>query len=44
MSLLPVGAEIAEGRLVLGGVDAGELAERFGTPLWVYDESTLRQR
>ena len=44
MSLLPVGAEIAEGRLVLGGVDAGELAERFGTPLWVYDEATLRQR
>ena len=44
MSLLPVGAEIAGGRLVLGGVDAAELVERFGTPLWVYDEATLRQR
>ena len=44
MTLLPAGAEIADARLKLGGVDALELAERFGTPLWVYDCETLEQR
>jgi diaminopimelate decarboxylase len=31
-------------RLELGGVTAEELAERFGTPLYVYDEDELRRR
>ncbi len=32
------------GGLVVGGVDLLELAERFGTPLFVYDEEHLRVR
>ncbi len=30
------------GRLAIGGCDARALAERFGTPLYVFDEATLR--
>ncbi|MDR7481353.1 MAG: diaminopimelate decarboxylase [Armatimonadota bacterium] len=30
------------GHLVIGGVDAAELAARFGTPLHVFDEARLR--
>jgi diaminopimelate decarboxylase len=40
--LLPDGASIAGGELVLGGVAATELARNFGTPLVVYDEATIR--
>jgi diaminopimelate decarboxylase len=40
--LLPDGASFAGPELVLGGVTATELARSFGTPLVVYDESTLR--
>ncbi len=40
--LLPDGAAIAGSDLVLGGVTASELARRFGTPVVVYDEATLR--
>lgn len=32
------------GHLEVGGVDACELAERFGTPLYVMDEALIRQR
>ena len=42
--LLPDGASIADGVLVVGGVRATDLAERFGTPLVVYDEATLRNQ
>lgn len=31
-----------EGRLTLGSCDAVELAQRFGTPLYVLDEETIR--
>ena len=31
-----------DGRLSIGGLDLVELAERFGTPLFVYDETHLR--
>ncbi len=34
----------ANGHLVLGGCDTVELASRFGTPLYIYDEETLRGR
>lgn len=34
----------ASGRLVVGGVDAVTLAERFGTPLYVVDEADARAR
>ncbi|HEX6366880.1 MAG TPA: diaminopimelate decarboxylase [Agromyces sp.] len=33
-----------DGRLVVGGVSAAELVERFGTPLYVVDESDARAR
>ena len=43
--LLPMTARVGvDGRLAVGGVDLVELAERFGTPLFVYDEDHLRAR
>src|SRR5579885_1922080 len=44
MRVLPDSAEIAAGRLHVGGVALGDLAARHGTPLYVYDEATLRGR
>jgi diaminopimelate decarboxylase len=44
LDLLPDGASIDDGALVVGGVRATELAETFGTPLVVYDEATLRNQ
>ncbi len=32
------------GRLVVGGLALADLADEFGTPLYVYDEATLRER
>jgi diaminopimelate decarboxylase len=43
-TLLPDGASIDDGALAVGGVRATDLAERFGTPLVVYDEQTLRNQ
>jgi diaminopimelate decarboxylase len=43
-TLLPDGASIEDGALAIGGVRATDLAERFGTPLVVYDEQTLRNQ
>ncbi|PRQ05726.1 diaminopimelate decarboxylase [Enhygromyxa salina] len=44
-SLLSDNASIAaDGRLQIAGLDAVELAERFGTPLFVYDEDHIRAR
>lgn len=34
----------ADGQLLLGDICATELAKEFGTPLYVYDEATLRER
>ena len=34
----------AAGRLWLGGVEAAQLAREHGTPLYVYDEATIRAR
>lgn len=43
--LLPDTATAApDGRLSIGGVDLLDLAERHGTPLFVYDEAHLRAR
>ncbi len=42
--LLPDNAEIVDGRLHVGGCDVGELADEYGTPLFVYDEQHLRAR
>ena len=42
-SLFPYTAEVdSRGNLVLGGCDTGQLAKEFGTPLYVFDEDTLR--
>jgi diaminopimelate decarboxylase len=44
-SLLPQTSHVGrDGRLAIGGVDVGELAAEFGTPLFVYDEDHLRSR
>ena len=45
LSLFPLTAEVDEkGHLVIGGCDSIELAEEFGTPLYVFDEFGLRNR
>lgn len=44
VSLLPDGAQFVPGDIVVGGVSLSELARNFGTPLFVYDEATLRSR
>lgn len=42
--LLPDTASAPNGSLHIGGVDVVELAEEYGTPLFVYDEDHLRAR
>ena len=45
LSLYPLTAEVSEkGHLIIGGCDTVELAEEFGTPLYVFDELSLRRR
>ena len=42
-SLFPITADVNDGdHLMLGGCDTVELAAEFGTPLYVFDEETLR--
>ncbi len=43
--ILPLTAAVNEaGHLTLGGCDAVDLARDFGTPLYVFDEETLRRQ
>jgi diaminopimelate decarboxylase len=43
--LLPRTAEVdGDGTLLIGGCNVLDLAEEFGTPLFVYDEAHLRER
>jgi diaminopimelate decarboxylase len=44
LELFPESARIEHGELALGAVPASALAERFGTPLVVYCEATLRSQ
>ncbi len=44
LELFPDSARLEEGELVLGGIRTSDLAERFGTPLVVYCEETVRGR
>jgi diaminopimelate decarboxylase len=44
LELFPDTARIEQGELGIGGVDASDLADRFGTPLVVYCEQTIRAR
>lgn len=34
----------AAGHLAIGGVDLADLAREWGTPLYIYDEATIRER
>ena len=42
-TLFPITTGVSDDRLTLGGCDAADLAAEFGTPLYVFDEATLRQ-
>jgi diaminopimelate decarboxylase len=45
MDVLPDSASVDEaGGLLIGGVDVGELCQRYGTPVFIYDEEQLRAR
>jgi len=45
LSLLPASASVdGAGQLSIGGVGVTELARRFGTPCYVYDEAEIRDR
>jgi len=45
LALFPLAAEVNnQGHLVTGGCDVIDLAKEFGTPLYLFDESTLRHR
>ncbi|HUX03285.1 MAG TPA: diaminopimelate decarboxylase [Acidimicrobiales bacterium] len=44
VSLLPDSARLVEHDTLMGGVSLLELARTYGTPLFVYDEATLRAR
>lgn len=41
-SLMPLTRKIANNRLEIGGCDTVELVEKYGSPLYVIDEHTLR--
>jgi len=45
LSLFPLTAEVSkQGHLIIGGCDAVELAAEFGTPLYLFDEFSLRDK
>jgi diaminopimelate decarboxylase len=44
VGLLPRTAVVHDGRLTVGGCDLEDVADVFGTPLYVYDEDDLRGR
>ncbi|HEV3267055.1 MAG TPA: diaminopimelate decarboxylase, partial [Acidimicrobiales bacterium] len=43
-TLFPDTATLRDRGVTVGGVDLRELATTYGTPLFVYDEETLRAR
>jgi diaminopimelate decarboxylase len=45
LSLFPLTAKVdSQGHLLIGGCDCVELCKKFGTPLYVFDEYTLRSK
>ena len=45
LTLFPLTAEVSkQGHLCIGGCDVVDLAKEFGTPLYLFDESTLRHK
>ena len=45
LPLFPLTSEVnGSGHLAIGGCDTIDLAHQFGTPLYVYDETSLREK
>ena len=44
LRLFPTTAQVKDNRLFIGGCDTTELAAQHGTPLYIFDELTLRQQ
>lgn len=44
LAVFPTTAQITQGHLHLAGLDTVELAEKYGTPLYVFDEATIRRQ
>jgi diaminopimelate decarboxylase len=45
LSLFPLTTKIdSQGHLLIGGCDCVDLCKKFGTPLYVFDENTLRSK
>jgi diaminopimelate decarboxylase len=45
LDLFPIGSEVnKEGHLVIGGCDTVKLAAEYGTPLYIFDEQSLRDK
>ena len=44
LSLFPTTAQVKDNHLFIGGCDTTELAAQHGTPLYIFDEVTLRQQ
>jgi diaminopimelate decarboxylase len=45
LSLFPLTTKVdSRGHLLIGGCDCVELSKKFGTPLYVFDEDTIRSR
>lgn len=42
LELFPITTQVKNDRLVVGGCDIVSLASEFGTPLYIYDEATIR--
>ena len=41
----PVSAEVdPQGRMVIGGCAVAQLAAEYGTPLYIFDEATIRRQ
>lgn len=36
--------DVRDNQLYIGGVSAHDIAEKYGTPIYVYDENTIRER
>ncbi len=44
LSLFPATTQVRQNHLYIGGCDTVELAKKYGTPLYVFDEATLRSK
>lgn len=44
LSLFPITAQVKREHLIIGGCDTVDLVKEYGTPLYVFDEFTLRSK